>query len=435
MAPDDAATTRQDGYNVLPETPMASDSQPIHPKHAVIVVVDRLGAGFLGPYGNTWVETPSLNQLAAESLLVETVISDSPDLDRIYRSWWYGCHAMQQRPRQAESLVALARSSGLPTTLLSDAAALLDDPRAAAFDERISLARPAPDRPAAKIEQTRLAELFMTAAARLAELESPGLFWIHARGMGGCWDAPLDLREQYRDEEDPEPYSRAAPPEKDLGRRSDPDELLRIEHAYAAEVFVFDAALGMLLEVLDQHPCSEETLLVVTSPRGYPLGEHGVVGSLGDALHAELLQVPLLIRPPEASFAATRLQMLAQHHDLHATLANWLGIPCGQPRDWRTDLRAIAGGEPIPQTNCAFAVGTGERAVRTPAWFMRETQGDQRALYAKPDDRWEINEVANRCVDIADELADLITRFDETVNADEPGPLPELAAELIDGTA
>jgi len=310
---------------------------------------------------------------------------------------------------------------------------LLENPLAAAFDEQISLSQPVPDLPAAEIEETRLAKVFLTAAARLATMESPGLFWIHARGMGGCWDAPLTLREQFRDEEDPEPYAATAPPEQEVGTDRDPDDILRIEHAYAAEVFVFDAALAMLLEELDQHPCSEETLLVVTSPRGYPLGEHGLIGSIGSALHAELLQIPLLIRPPQASFAATRLQTLAQPHDLHATLAKWLGVAAGQLCDWQTDLLALASGEPASRPNCAFAVGTGERAVRTPGWFMREFHGDQRALYAKPDDRWEVNEVENRCAGISEQLAELITQFDEIVNSSEARPLPELAPELIEG--
>ena len=412
---------------------MSSASNQKPPKHAIVVVVDRLGAGFLGPYGNTWVETPTLNQLAAESLLVETALSDSPELDQIYRSWWRGCHALQKKPTQAQSLVTLATESGLPTTLLSDASALLENPLAAAFDEQISLVQPAPQLPAPGMEETRLAEVFLTAAARLGKMDAPGLFWIHARGMGGCWDAPLTLREQFREEEDPEPYASTAPPEQDVGMRRDPDDILRIEHAYAAEVFVFDAALAMLLEELDQHPCSEETLLVVTSPRGYPLGEHGLIGAISSALHAELLQIPLLIRPPEPSFAATRLQMLAQHHDLHATLATWLGLPVGPLCDWQSDLLAGQNGEPPSRPRCAFAVGSGERAVRTPGWFMRQFQSDPSALYVKPDDRWEVNEVADRCGDIPQQLTELIAQFDETVNASEPQPLPVLAPELIGG--
>jgi hypothetical protein len=51
------------------------------PRNTLVVVVDRLGAGFLGPYGATWLDTPALNRLAGQSLLIEHVLSDSPELD------------------------------------------------------------------------------------------------------------------------------------------------------------------------------------------------------------------------------------------------------------------------------------------------------------------------------------------------------------------
>ena len=49
-------------------------------EHVVVFVIDRLGASWLGPYGNTWLETPHFNRLAAESLVCETAIADSSDL-------------------------------------------------------------------------------------------------------------------------------------------------------------------------------------------------------------------------------------------------------------------------------------------------------------------------------------------------------------------
>ena len=71
---------------------------------SIILVVDRLGAGFLGPYGNTWVETQSCNRLASEGLLCEFAVSDSPSLESVYRSYWTGRHAMDGRPAEETCL-------------------------------------------------------------------------------------------------------------------------------------------------------------------------------------------------------------------------------------------------------------------------------------------------------------------------------------------
>ena len=68
--------------------------------NAIVLVIDRLGSGFLGPYGNTWIETPAWNQLAARSLLVETALSDTADLATLYHSYWHGRHACSARHAQ-----------------------------------------------------------------------------------------------------------------------------------------------------------------------------------------------------------------------------------------------------------------------------------------------------------------------------------------------
>ena len=73
-------------------------------RRAIVIVIDRLGSGFLGPYGNTWIETPALNELASESVLFEDAIADSNDLTLLYRSYWSGVHAMCRTDRAEYSL-------------------------------------------------------------------------------------------------------------------------------------------------------------------------------------------------------------------------------------------------------------------------------------------------------------------------------------------
>ena len=96
---------------------------------AIVLVVDRLGAGFLGPYGNTWVETQHCNRLASQSLLCEFAFSDSSSLEAVYRSYWTGLHAMSSGDAEV-TLPALASSAGLRTILLTD------DPNQPGFTRR-----------------------------------------------------------------------------------------------------------------------------------------------------------------------------------------------------------------------------------------------------------------------------------------------------------
>jgi arylsulfatase A-like enzyme len=284
-----------------------------------------------------------------------------------------------------------------------------------------------------ELEQTSIGAVFVEAAARLSELREPFLLWVHSRGMAGPWDAPLALRQQFADEDDPEPPDFLEPPERLLPSDFDPDEQLGLVHAYAGQVSLLDACLGLFLDALEQSSAVGETLLAVTSPRGYPLGEHRHVG--GEALYGELLHVPLFIRMPEAR-GPVRAQPLVQPGDLHATLVDWLGLATSQPSRRARSLLPLAAGETIAEREIAVAKHRGERAIRTPAWFLRESQSADgtpcHELFAKPDDRWEANEVSSRGNEVVELLAAAGDQFEQFAagNLAEFPPLAEILTDV-----
>ena len=171
------------------------------------LVIDRLGAGWLGPYGNTWLETPNFNRLAAQSVLCETVVADSPDLVTAYRAYWTGRHAIAARCRRPRrSLPAAGRGRGRASHPRHRRSARR---RASAgrcdFGERRAACQSLRTRRvAAKIEANgSVSPLRRRGDRGVRGAASPTLLWIHARGMSGPWDAPLELRNQFADEDDP----------------------------------------------------------------------------------------------------------------------------------------------------------------------------------------------------------------------------------------
>jgi len=86
-------------------------------------------------------------------------------------------------------------------------------------------------------------------------------------------------------------------------------------------------------------------------------------------------------------------------------------------------------GEWQPARDRAAAIVGNHRAIRTPAWSLLLHPDGSRELFAKPDDRWEVNEVSQRCDDVANELERALEQFQQTVPAGRPAdlaPLPEL---------
>lgn len=391
----------------------------MHRNCSIVVTFDRLGAGYLGPYGNTWIETPHFNRLASTASLFEFASAQSPLLEESCRSWWSGRHVLDRcEVNLPQTLPAVLAERGIAATLVTDDASLLEHPLTAAFAETVPVLHDAAARPADDEGQTEMAQLFAAALAALASSDAPQLLWIHCRGMQGAWDAPYPLRRQFADEEDPEPPTFVVPPSEVLPPDFDPDVLLGYTQAYAAQVVLADMCLGALLDAIEESDQREATLLVVAAARGFPLGEHRAVGACGDALRGEVLHTPLIVRAPGDMGVTLRTTAFVQPPDLFTTLVDWHG---GGPVDDQATLFGegllplIRGEGGLARSVACSAFGE-QRAIRTPAWFYRrDATGAE--LYAKPDDRWEVNEVSDRCADVARQLAELLARCEQEIAA------------------
>jgi arylsulfatase A-like enzyme len=402
---------------------------------AIVLVVDRLGAGHLGPYGNTWLETPQFNRLAARSLLCETVFADSPDLSAACRAYWTGRGAHEPALSDLLNLPAQAARAGASTLLVTDDESVASDPLAASFGECELIASPPTESgPADTIEQTGMFRLITAALAAIERSRDPLLAWIHARGMSAAWDAPREYRERLADPEDPAPPDFRQPPDRRLPKSFDPDEVLGVVQAYAAQVHVLDECLGLLLDALAQREEHQEVLLACTSPRGCPLGEHGRIGPCDGALYSELLQVPLLIQFPHAR-EPIRTQRLVQPSDLFATILESCGWGVLSPAEHAASLLRVVHGYETPPRLAACAFAPQQRAIRTPAWLLRESEGEngvRHELFAKPDDRWDANEVSSRCGEIPALLAAELDRYEQAAAAGQLAELAPLAEILTD---
>jgi arylsulfatase A-like enzyme len=401
--------------------------------NSIIIVVDRLHSGYLGCYGNAWIATPAIDRLAGESFLFDQALVDSPHLDHVCGSFWQGLNA----------LAAIA-----PTTLLTDEPQVARHPLAGMFGQLVEVPAPRIRKAAEEVQQAQFARLLAAASNWLGEASEPFCLWLHSRGMSAAWDAPLEFRQRYADDEGPPLSKFVAPPHFRVAADADPDELLGIRWAYAGQVSLLDACLAEFLELIDTPELRSNTLLVLVSARGYPLGEHGWIGegdragaSADPPLHEELIHIPWLMRLPGGVGAAARSQALVQPADLPATLLSWWQAPATASAGGGLDLLPIVRDEAeTVRDRVALRSGANERAIRTPAWHMRLSRaptlaGDAvvRRLYAKPDDRWEMNEVSDRCGEVPDLLAQTLAEIEQAHQHGPPLSPPALPEVLLSG--
>ena len=407
------------------------------PANAIVLVMDRLQAGYLGPYGNNSVLTPAWNALAAESLLLENHVAASNHLTDTYRAWWGGEHVWSAPSESAQPppLPEALENEAIHAVLITDEPSLLEHPYAERFAERI-VVQPEGDplQAANEVEESHLSKVLETALRWLEEKPpQPFLLWIHTRAMAGPWDAPYEMRQELADEEDPNPPREVEPPQQELPADYDPDQLLGHTQAYSAQVTLGDMCLGMFLEQVGELRASRHALLACTSPRGYPLGEHRLVGTGRELLTTEAMHTPLLIRFPKGEAAAVRERAIVQPAHLHATLWDWFALPPQSPNAWQQSFLPIRSGELAPAEAAHVLVSDSHWALRTAQWLLvieREelllaarTEPLQLgisavALYAKPDDRWDFNNVASLCQREVHELAEQLIAIKSTFAVD-----------------
>jgi hypothetical protein len=347
------------------------------PKPSVVVLmIDGISASLPGPYGNTSIDTPAINRLAAESHLFDFCFANSPDLQIQYPLLWPDTEVR-------------------PSTIVSDSPEVLQLATDAQFDTIIDASAEKATALADSIAETQAANFLVQALEAIHQAEPGSSCWLHHAGLYGDWDAPFELRCSFADEDDPIPPST---PDRPIGTFDtsidDPDELLGYQHSAHGQLTAIDRLLEVFLDQIQQTVHGEETIFVFGSTRGYPLGEHGIIGSF-DNLYNETIHVPLMVRvPPKQNvFFGRRYPEMIQLSSLQGIIES-LGNETGS-----FDIESIG----VPSINSS--VGD-SKCLQTEAWklIVENSDIDSSRLYAKPDDRWEVNDVSRRCPDIVDDM-------------------------------
>ncbi|GHT45493.1 hypothetical protein FACS189454_05060 [Planctomycetales bacterium] len=352
--------------------------------NVVCVSLDGLHSGMLGAFGNAWIQTPTLNSLAAQSVLFDRYYAETLDLQQTFERYADGLTGGEPNDASNGSQPVAEWQRKI---FITDDSDIFLHPFADVFDERHRLARFGGTKPAAALEETQFFKTFAVATDILDSVkigDESFFLWLHLEAFRGNWDFPLQYRELYRDTKDPEAYTGTTLPEKGKRHGSiDPDELQSVMEAYSGGVTVFDDVLAGLVEYVDN---LHDTALVILSTRGFSLGEHGRIGA-NDDLYGENVQLPLMIRFPKKP----------THYGEEYRFATYRSQSLLQPQDFFSLISANEIPEEPAAVHQTLHIG---KALLTPDWFLTET-GE---LYSKPDDRWETNNVAARCRRIVEEL-------------------------------
>ena len=367
--------------------------------NVLVVAAHGLNCHWLGPYGNPWVATPAADALATEAVVFDRHFADDPSPAGVRLS----C---------PPALLATLRTSGITS-------ALVDDRKERAANGREwDLAVPT-DPARHPSPGVALLSTIRSALDQLAS-RSPWFLWVETDRLVPPWDLELETYQQYAstsggfaaeeaegESEEIEPTDEPTSGPFDV---HDDREWHRLHNSFGAAVTSFDAELGELVSEFRGRGLDQSAAWIVTSGFGYPLGEHGIVGPAGSRMHEELVHLPLIVRLPAQRQGMRRVPALTQASDLPPTIADLFGVTVANGLPGRS-LLPLTVGTPVEWRESVRSATGAERAVRTAEWaFLPAIPGSDRParLYRKPDDNWEVNDLAPRYPDECDRLAALL---------------------------
>jgi len=335
----------------------------------ILISIDTLRSDRLPIYGYAGIKTPNLDQFAADSIVFERAYSQSPLTLPSHASLFTGLlppdhgvrdnsfyEVSQELTTLAERLSAEGFATGgvVSSVILGSRTGIhqgfqfyesdLRDDRGGALSSRSG-----------------------------AESVQIALRWLTGQPEGKANFLFLHLFEPHTPYQPPEPYAGMA------------------SNAYDGEIVYTDALLGQFFDGLKALGLYRKSLIVLVSDHGEGLNDHGEAEH-GILLYREAIQVPFVMKLPQAVRAGTRVEKPVMLVDIKPTLEKMLGLTPGKGAgkdlfskdvDWQK--RPLFAETRYPFNN--FGYPAGQSVIRGDYHFLRYSDEELYQMMADPQER------------------------------------------------
>ena len=405
-----------------------ADSRTAAP-HIVLVTADTLRADHLSHAGYPRETSPHLDRLAAGATVFSDAVALIPKTGPAFATVFSGrppaAHGVRwnlvRLPRELPLLAERLAESGYRTAAFVSNPVVRSERGYGRGFETYELVT-GPDAMAG------VTDAFLSWAD--GEWQQPRFVWLHYIDPHGPYLPPRELEERFlsdpwatsTDRVAVEPAPGQPDGNKLLGaipkyqRRGREDRVAVFVARYDAEIRAMDAQVGRVVAFLRDRGIYDDAALVFTSDHGESLGEHDFYFEHGWFAYEPSLRVPLLVKAPGQTGAAT-VEAQVSHLDLLPTLLALAGAPPDPGAPGANLLRPLPERGPIP-------IESSDRypekyvGVRTSRWkYLRRVSDGAEELY---DLRADPGETANLAAVETEVLAELRARQRE---ASEVAPL------------
>ena len=368
----------------------------------IFIVLDTLRADHMGCYGNAWIKTPRFDEFAQESAVFDRCYPESLPTVPARRAIVTGNRMYPFRdwqPVPGDNVTTPGWAPLRDTDITVSEILLNAGYRTAFFTDVLHFFKPSMNfhrgfdewRWIRGQEYDRYRSAPVPKDIDIDHYLTPNLYGTYAeaktirhlscnawRKKEADWSAPLVFQEGMRwleeNHEDSEkfylyidaydPHEPWDPP-KEYSEMYDPGyngkevivckpgnpndylnqaELKHMKACYAGEVTMIDKWFGKLVDKVNELGLDKNTVIIVTSDHGTPLGEHNIIHKIPLAMYPTLMDIPLMIRHPEGIGAGKRFDDIVYHHDLFMTLLNFADVEPPDPVDSQ-DIWSIVTGK------------------------------------------------------------------------------------------
>jgi arylsulfatase A-like enzyme len=374
-------------------------------KNVIVVMLDSLQFNYLGCYGNKWIKTPNIDQLAHEGVLFENNYIEGLPTVPCRRSMHTGRYYLHSKGWSAldlddTTIADFCWGQPIDTALIFDCpmyrlpkfgytrgfdkvyfihgheadAYFSQDPlyhlKVKDFFEEsvLEAAHKYDERVVAPIlnevygflaetqywkndEDQRAARVMKRAVKYLEEVDRNKQFflWVDCFDPHEPWDPPSVYNPDLKCPYDPDYRGKdmIMPIGGEVAGLYTEPQMHHIRMLYAEKVTMVDKWLGYLLEKVRALGMEENTLFLLVSDHGEPMGNgehgHGIMRKSRPWPYEELAHAPMIIRGPGLE-AGKRVKAFTQSSDIAPTVTEWLGIGI-HPEMQGKSLLSLAKGE------------------------------------------------------------------------------------------
>ncbi len=358
------------------------------PKNAIVVMFDSLQFNYLGCYGNEWIKTPNMDRLAREGVLFENCYTEGLPTVPCRRAMHTGRYTLPTKGWSAltmddTTIADLCWGRGIDSALVFDcpmyrlfkfgytrgfdkvyfthghegdtqfyakdplyhvkAEDYVEDHVLQTADKTFGgrIVGPMLEEMNSYLNQTQywkseedryVARTMRKAIEYLENVDRNKQFflWVDSFDPHEPWNPPsvyMNFPCPY--DPDYKGKDQFLPLMGDVDDLYTEEELHHIRMLYAELVTLCDSYLGIFLDAVRRLGLEENTLLMMVSDHGEPMGKgehgHGIMRKCRPWPYEELAHTPMILRAPGVK-AGQRIKAFVQSCDVAPTVCDWLGI-------------------------------------------------------------------------------------------------------------